>query len=359
MEDQFSRNAILWFFLVIFLVSFLTLGWLIWPFYSILIMAAVISGISSPVYRYFCGRKWIKPPLASLATCLLIFLVLFVPIALFVGVLSAEAYDLYLWAKSADLGSQIDAMLRSSLVERINAILARFNYNLTGEDLNAGVSELGKVVGLFLYRQSTAIASNFLKFLVNFFFMLLVIYFLLMDGQRLVSFIVDLSPLPKEQEEKLISKFKDMAGAVLIGNGTCALIQGIFGGIVFWSFGLRSPILWGVIMGLLAFLPIVGIGSVFVPAAGYLLLAGRVGASIFFIVFYAALSFGVEYLLKPKLVGDRVQMHTLLTFLAIIGGLQLFGILGIIYGPLVATGFLTLVDIYHSSYQWRIDPEGT
>ena len=109
-------------------------------------------------------------------------------------------------------------------------------------------------------------------------------------------------------------------------------------------------------MALLAFLPIVGIGAVFLPASIYLFLQGRVGAGIFFVVFYVLLSGGIEYFFKPKLVGKRVQMHTLLVFLSIIGGLKLFGILGIIYGPLVVTAFLTLSDIYQSSYQRLVEP---
>jgi predicted PurR-regulated permease PerM len=88
-----------------------------------------------------------------------------------------------------------------------------------------------------------------------------------------------------------------------------------------------------------------------------LILQGRLGAGIFFIVFYIVLSGGIEYLFKPKLVGKRVQMHTLLVFLSIIGGLKLFGILGIIYGPLVVTAFLTLTDIYESSYQSIVEPD--
>lgn len=77
---------------------------------------------------------------------------------------------------------------------------------------------------------------------------------------------------------------------------------------------------------------------------------------IFFIIFYLILSAGIEYMFKPRLVGERVKMHTLLVFFSIIGGLKLFGILGIIYGPLVVTAFLTLTDIYHSSYQKMIEP---
>jgi predicted PurR-regulated permease PerM len=182
-----------------------------------------------------------------------------------------------------------------------------------------------------------------------------VVYFLLIDGPRLVRFLVDLSPLPEEQNSQLVGKFKDIAGAILVGNGLCGLIQGVAGGLVFWLFGLPSAILWGVIMALLAFLPIIGIGAVFLPTVVFLFLKGRIGASIFFLVFYLLLSGLVEYLLKPKMVGKRVQIHTLVVFLSIIGGLQLFGILGIIYGPLIATAFLTLTDIYHASYQKLIE----
>ena len=73
-----------------------------------------------------------------------------------------------------------------------------------------------------------------------------------------------------------------------------------------------------------------------------------------FILFYIVLSGGIEYLFKPRIVGQRVQMHTLLVFLSIIGGLNLFGILGIVYGPLVMTAFLTLTDIYHRNYEMRM-----
>jgi predicted PurR-regulated permease PerM len=186
--------------------------------------------------------------------------------------------------------------------------------------------------------------------------MLLIAYYLLIDGNKLVSFIVDLSPLPDDQDEKLIQKFKDIARAVLVGNGLGGLIQGTLGGIVFSLFGFQSSFLWGVIMALLAFLPILGVGAVFIPAAIYLFIKGRIAAALFFIIFYIVLSGCIEYIFKPKLVGKRVKMHTLLVLLSIMGGLKLFGILGIIYGPLVVTAFLTLTDIYHASYQQLVNP---
>ncbi|MDD2388415.1 MAG: AI-2E family transporter [Desulfobacterales bacterium] len=349
---------ILWFFLALFLISIVMLGWLLWPFVSIIILASVVTGIFNPVYRFLKGK--IADSLASFITCVLIFFILFVPIVFFVGILSKEAYDLYLMGKSAVISDQVKNLLESSeIIERANQFFSHFKIEVTGEELNKALSETGKIVGLFLYKQASSIASNMFNFLVNFFLMLLVIYFLLIDGHKLISFITDLSPLPEKQDEKLIQKFKDMAGAVLMGNGLGGLIQGTLGGMVFGFFGLNSPFLWGVIMGLLAFLPIVGVGAVFLPASIFLFLDGRIGAGIFFIIFYVILSGVTEYIFKPKLVGQRVKMHTLLVFFSIVGGLKLFGILGIIYGPLVVTGFLTLTDIYNSSYRKQFENHKT
>jgi len=356
MGEKSHRDIILWVFLIYFIISIFFLGWLLWPFVSTIILAAVVTGVFIPVYRYF-NRKC-KPSLASILTCIVIFFVIFIPIVSFVGILSKEAYDMYLMAKGAVLSDNIQNLLEGSMVlEKANLILSNFNITITGEELNKAISEVGRIVGLFLYEQARAITSNILQFLVNFFFMLLIIFYLLIDRQRLLSFVVDLSPLPDEQDEKLFQKFKDMAGAILIGNGLGGLIQGTLGGIVFAIFGIKSPFLWGVIMGLMAFLPILGIGIIFIPAAIYLFLVGRIAAGIFFIIFYVILSGGIEYIFKPRLVGHRVQMHTLLVFLSIIGGLKLFGILGIIYGPLIVTAFLTLTDIYKTSYQKLVESD--
>lgn len=355
MNPSSPRDIILWFFLALFLVSCVLLGWLLWPFFSVIVLAIVITGVFNPVYRVL--HRKLNATLSSLITCVIIFFVLFVPVSAFVGILANEAYDLYLTARDAVVNNPIQELLENSkIIDKINGILTTFGLKITGDELNQGITELGRTVGLFLYQQARSMTANIVNLVVNFCFMLLIVFYLLIDSDRLVAFIVGLSPLPDDQDEKLIQKFKDMAGAILIGNGLGGLIQGTLGGIVFAFFGFRSPFLWGVIMGLLAFLPIVGVGAVFLPAALYLILQGRLAAGIFFIVFYIVLSGGIEYLFKPKLVGKRVQMHTLLVFLSIIGGLKLFGILGIIYGPLVVTAFLTLTDIYESSYQGIVEP---
>jgi predicted PurR-regulated permease PerM len=356
LEDLTPKNMILWFFLAFFLLSIYLMGWLLSPFYAIIVLGAVVAGVTYPIYRWLASLKNIKPGVASLVTCFVIFCILFVPIAFFVGILTQEAYALIQFARSQELSSFINThFTNSALLERINPLLANYDIAIEGEELNKTVSDIGKEIGFFLYEQARATASNTLSFVVNFFLMLLVIFFLLIDGPKLIRFLIDLSPLPDDQDAQLIDKFRDMAGAILVGNGLCGILQGIAGGLLFWFFGLPSAFLWGVVMSILAFLPIIGIGAVFIPTTIYLFLTGRVQTSLIFLSFYLLLSGSVEYLLKPRVVGKRVQMHTLLVFLSILGGLKLFGILGIIYGPLIATAFLTLTEIYHTSYQKMIE----
>jgi predicted PurR-regulated permease PerM len=360
MQDRTMSDLIFWFFLGLFLISFFLIGWLMLPFLSTIVLAAVVTGVFNPVYRFMYKKFGIRQTFSAMITCILIFFILFVPIIFFTGILSKEAYDFYLMGKTAVLDGQVKKFLESyHVIEKINIMLSNINMNVSIEDMNRSLSEVGKALGLFLFDQAKLITSNIFSFVVNFFFMLLIVFFLFMDSGKLIDFIIDLSPLPKDQDEKLIQKFKDMTGAILIGYGIGGFIQGTIGGFVFAAFGLHAPFLWGVLMALLAFLPIIGIGVVFLPAAVFMFIQGRMFAGCFFIVFYLVLSFGVENILKPKIVGKRVKMHTLLVFLAIIGGMKLFGILGIIYGPLIVSCFLTLVDIYHENYQKMVEPVGS
>lgn len=352
-----SEKAVFFFFLALFTVSLVLAGRLIAPFFDTIVMGLVVTGIFAPVNTLF--RKRLKPAPASMTTCVLIFFVVLVPVLLFVGVLSKEAYDLYLMAKSAVLSNQIKQVLENThALERVNHLLATmgFDTSFSWEELVKPISELGRVVGLYLFQQASFIASNVFKIVFYFCLMLIVVFYLFIDGKRFVHYIYDLSPLADEHNEKLFCKFKEMAGAVLIGNGLGGLIQGVLGGVAFFLLDLGSPFLWGVIMGFLAFLPIMGVGVVLIPAGLVLILKQQVAAGIGLMVFYALLSWGIEYMFKPKVVGDRVKMHPLIVFFAIIGGLQLYGILGIIYGPLVITLFLTLADIYFANFQVLVEP---
>ncbi len=360
MEQNISQRAVFVFFLVLFCIAIGLAGKLIAPFFSIIILGIVSTGIFNPIFHFF--QKKMNPQFASVFTCVLIFFVVFIPVVFFVGVLSKEAFNLYVMAKDAVFSNQLKDLLENTkALERFNELLIRagIEKTVTWDELINPISELGKFVGFSLFEQARFITSNVFNIVLYFCLMLIVVFYLLLDGNKLIKYMYDLSPLSDEHDAQLFEKFKDMAGAVLIGNGLGGLIQGVAGGVVFMGLGLNSPFLWGVIMGFLAFLPIVGIGIVLIPTAAILMLKTRVAAGVFVLVFYALLSWGIEYIFKPKVVGDRVSMHPLIVFFAIIGGLKTYGLLGIIYGPLIATGFLTLADIYFSSFQFMVEPGKT
>ncbi|WDP89703.1 MAG: AI-2E family transporter [Desulfobacter sp.] len=357
MEQNIFQRAVFYFFLALFCISIFLVGKLIAPFFASILLGVVTTGIFKPVYKGLSAR--LSPKLASVVTCTAIFFVVFIPVVFFVGILSKEALGLYNMAKDAVFSNHLINLLENTqALERLNELLARAGIDTIGSwrELIAPVTELGKVVGFSLFEQARFITSNLLNLVFYFCLMLIVVFYMFMDGERFIQYLFDLSPLKDEHDRELFDKFNDMAGAVLIGNGLGGLIQGCAGGLLFWFLGLNSPFLWGVIMGFLAFLPIVGIGVVLVPLAGFFLLKKSLGLGIFILVFYGMLSWGIEYIFKPKVVGDRVAMHPLIVFFAIIGGLKVYGILGIIYGPLIATLFLTLADIYFSTFQSMVEP---
>ena len=339
------------YFLLLFMVSFLLLGRILWPFFSILILSFLLAGLFQPVFKFFHERLRFSSQFSSMVTCCLIIVVVFVPLMIFVIALSREVVGIYPLIKGKNLALMMQQLLeQNQIIGRIKEVFAGFGIDLHPERLTQVLSEFGKVTGMFLYNQASSWAANILNFVFSFFMMVIVIFFLLIDQERFMSYILELSPLPDQQERQLIRKFQEIAKAVLVGNGLCGLLQGFLGGAAFMFFGISSPILWGGIMAILAFLPIVGIGLVLVPAAIILFLKGSAGAGIFLLVFYATLSLSVEYLLKPWMVGERVKMHTLLVFLSILGGLSVYGVLGIIYGPLIVTAFLSLAEIYRKNY---------
>lgn len=358
MEQNISQKAVFFFFLVLFCIAIGLAGRLIAPFLSIIILGLVTTGIFKPVFNFFSLK--LPPQYASSLTCALIFFVIFIPVVFMVGILSKEAFNLYAMARDAVLSNQLkDLLANTRAIERINDLFSKagIDKTITWDELISPISELGKFVGFSLFEQARFVTSNVLNIVLYFCLMLIVVFYMLLDGDRLIKYMYDLSPLQDQHDEQLREKFRDMAGAVLIGNGLAGLIQGAAGGLAFLFLGLNSPFLWGVIMGFLAFLPIVGIGVVLIPAALIFVLKGKIASGVFLLIFYAVLSWGIEYLFKPKVVGNRVRMHPLIVFFAILGGLKTFGILGIIYGPLIATLFLTLSDIYFSSFQFMVEPE--
>ncbi|MCX5869753.1 MAG: AI-2E family transporter [Deltaproteobacteria bacterium] len=343
------------YFFLIFCISTIFLGRILWPFWSILILSFLLASLFRPIYS-FLGTRRLSASFASILTCTLIIFLVFIPLLLFIGALSSEALSLYQWGRDAGVGLQIHSFLQKSpLVTQVQTYLHGLGLNFEPAQLTDALSSFIKAGGLFLYNQASSWAANILKFLALFCMMILIIFFLLIDQENLVAFFIRLSPLPDHEDRLLLAKFEETANAILKGTIVCGLIQGIIIGAVFAIFGLNAPILWGCIMAVVACLPIPGIGLVIIiPTAMILAINGQIETGIVLSLFYMVLSFSIEYVIKPKMVGGQVKMHTLLVFLSLMGGITVYGVLGIIYGPLIVTAFLTLSDIYLTRYDFSL-----
>jgi len=353
MENKPLSPYIVKYFLLLFVITILFMGRLLWPFSSILILSFLLVNLFRPTYDFI--NRYTSKPFASFLTCSLIVILVFVPLVFFASSLSQEASAYLQNIKDIHLSVKIkDFIQHNSIITNLQARLSTFGITFNPDNFSQEFNNYARMFGVLVYAKASGWAANILNFIIDFTLMILAIFFLLIDYDRLVDFIQHLSPLPNDQEAQLITKFQDISKAIILGNGICGLLQGVAGGLLFAYLGINAPILWGGIMGVMAFLPIVGIGIVLVPTAIIYFISAQVGLAIFIVIFYLVLSISVDSLLKPKLVGRKAKMNTLLVFLSLLGGLNVFGVLGIIYGPLIVTAFLTMSEIYLKNYDYHI-----
>jgi len=182
--------------------------------------------------------------------------------------------------------------------------------------------------------------------LIGFCLMFYLLFFFLRDRQAALKALRLLAPLSRAHMDRLLGRIEDTVFATVYGTLAVAAVQGFLGGLIFWWLGLPTPLLWGVVMGLLAVVPVLGAFVVWVPAACFLLLEGSWGKALVLTLWGAVVVGGIDNLLLPMLVGSRLKQHTLLAFLSVVGGLMVFGASGLILGPVVLTLTTVLLEVW-------------
>jgi predicted PurR-regulated permease PerM len=337
------------FFAVVFVVCGLGLLYVLKAFLTDLVVSFILVGLFSPVYRRvregLGDHKW----LASAVVTWLILAIILLPMAglVYTIVQEARAYE-------SVVGGTASASALEVYGQHVASMLQRLHIHLSSEDVKGFVLEAAQDIRSTVIAWGSAVLSNTLAAVVHFAIVLVLVFYLLVDGERLKQFAFHLSPLPDDEDALIVQTFRRVALGVVVGNGAGSALQGILGGIAMAVVGLASPVLWGSVMAILAFLPLVGISAVVLPATAYLALVGRPWAALGFLGFCTMQSLIVENVIKTKLIGSHMRMHDLLVFLSLLGGIAAFGIVGLVYGPLIAMLFMTLTDLYWQSYHARI-----
>lgn len=182
--------------------------------------------------------------------------------------------------------------------------------------------------------------------LIGFCLTFYLLFFFLRDCQPLLRSIRALSPLSTPEMDALGDRISDTIHATVYGALAVSSVQGMLGGLMFWWLGLSAPLLWGVVMGLLAVVPMLGAFLVWIPAALFLAVEGSWGKALILTLWGMLVVGTIDNLLRPMLVGNRLKLHTLLAFISVVGGLLLFGPAGLILGPVTLTVTTALLDVW-------------
>jgi predicted PurR-regulated permease PerM len=181
------------------------------------------------------------------------------------------------------------------------------------------------------------------------------LYYLFKDDDKIIKKIMQLSPLKDKEDRKLLENFNSISKATLKGSLVIAIIQGILTGFLFWITGIPSPVLWALVTTIVSLIPLLGSALIWLPAGFIMLFLGNFWQAIVIFAFGATVISLIDNILRPKLVGDQTSLHPILVFLSTLGGIALFGITGILLGPVFIVFFVTLLDIYQSEFKKELE----
>lgn len=308
------------------------------PFIPAFTLALALAVLFTPLYRRF--EKKIKHPNLSAIICVVAAALIVVVPATFVAMQILEeavsgAKTIQALTESGEWRRVLDAHPR--LAPAAHWIEQQFD--LPGI-INNAVSWLTGAAASFIQGSVLQLISIVLTFYIFFYF--------LRDRIAMLDTLRSLSPLSGANMNRMFDEISNTINATIYGTFAVAIVQGTLGGLMFWWLGLPSPILWGVVMALLAVVPVLGAFIVWIPAAVFLLLDGSEGKALLLTIWGAVVVGGIDNLLYPMLVGSSLKMHTILAFVSIVGGLIVFGASGLILGPVIFTLTRILLQIWSS-----------
>ena len=329
-------------FVIVLLLAGTALLYTFAPFAHDIVLAFVVVGLFGPVYQKLLPavqRPWLCSALVTaFAMTLVAAPIVWLSITLFQE--ATQAYD-----------SAKPVFAQGSVQLTLRAFLAKLGVSVTQTEVATYLDSYAERFSDFALTRVTTVVNNLIAALLHFCVVVILVFYSLVQGPQLKDYLFKLSPLPDDQDQLIVTKFTTVTRSVLVGNGVGSVLQGIVGGSAMALVGLPSPVLWGSVMSIAAFLPIFGISVVVLPAGVYLILQGRAAEGIGFMAVCLSIALALENVLKPKLMGVGARVHEVLLFLGILGGLAIFGLWGLLYGPLIVALFLTLTDLYMTHYR--------
>ncbi len=311
------------------------------PFIQVLAWAAVLVIVFYPIHQRIAAHTK-RPGWSALISTTLVIAAILIPVAL---ITLAVVNEMAQFAQK--LQGFFNALLdpNSPVVGRITTWLGKYvdiNRLYTQEYLVERLNSLNQQIA----GQTLGLVGGVVGAVTQAFFIVFTMYYFFRDGDRIKKVLQDMIPLERAQSEGIFDRTREVIYGSVYGVVVIAGIQGALGGLAFAALGLPSPLIWGVVMFFLSMIPLAGSFLVWVPAAIYLAAGGHWGKALALTAWGALVIGMIDNFLRPKLVGERTRLHELLIFFSVLGGLQIFGVLGLVLGPVIVAITLALLDVF-------------
>jgi predicted PurR-regulated permease PerM len=328
------------FFLLLLLIVTLAFVDLIDDFFKAIFWAAVLAMMFRPLHQKLVAVMPTRPALNALLTTLAVIVAVLIPVSLTAMAVAQEAANLARDLEAGEIDTESTLLWLEQRVPFLSGLLDRFEIDVAR--IQEGVSAAAIASGRWIAGNAVAIGQNTLQFFLHLFVMLYLLFFFIMDGKSILLAIARVLPLDLKLQESLRARFANVARATLKGTFLISAIQGFIGGIAFWALGIRAAVLWGVVMGLFALIPAVGPPVVWLPAAIVLIASGQLTKGLILIMVGAVIIGLVDNLLRPVLVGRDARLPDYIILLTTLGGIAVFGLSGVLIGPIIAALFFTV-----------------
>lgn len=309
---------------------------LLLPFLPALAWALALAVLFTPLHRWLETRLP-RPGVAAGVSILVVILIVAVP-ATFVGQ--------RLIVETVKGVEHVKAKIESGAWRRALEAQPRLAPLANWIERKIDLPGLAKDLAAWVTTTAGAFVKTSVVTAVEFCLVFYVLFYFLRDRRGILKSARSWSPLTPEEMDRLLARVGDTIYATVYGTLAVSGVQGLLGGLMFWWLGLPTPLLWGVVMGLLAVVPVLGAFIVWVPAALFLALEGSWGKALILTFWGGVVVAGIDNLLYPMLVGNRLKMHTIVAFISLVGGLMVFGASGLILGPVVLAITMVLVEVW-------------
>ncbi len=340
-------------FLLVLLVLALGLTfYVLLPLMHALVLAMILAILLHPIHQRLLVLLKGKRNLCALLMVLGSALVIVLPIALFLLALYAQAIEyagrVNVWISSQELQDISVHPLAGSVAEWLQSHIPGWTRERV--DFGQTLMQLAEKSSGYIVNKGAEILGNTLKIVTGFFIMIFLLFYLVRDGQAMVARVKDLAPLREEQEDKIFDKIRLVTRATLTGVLLTALLQGLVGGIGMSLVGIPG-LFWGTIMGIASLLPVLGTGVVGVPGVVFMRVVGKRQAAMFLALWFGVVVGSIDNFVRPFLMRGKAEMSPFFIFLAMIGGITVYGFPGLLYGPLIMGFAATMLYIYDMEYK--------